>query len=101
MRIHRRVVGSLKDLLPELPRALQEELTRRISVLVAEEVSGERHRCIELCRYRGQLWEKTLAAGDPAAPPMAREEARARSNEAKFLADLIESEEEFHPPADA
>ena len=49
----------------------------------------ERERCAELCRRRAELWRRTDAARS--SLPSAREEARARANEAAYLADLIES----------
>ena len=49
----------------------------------------ERERCASLCRRRAELWRRTHAARS--SVPSAREEARARANEAAYLADLIES----------
>ena len=47
----------------------------------------ERERCVAICRRRAELWRKTAAARSPVAS--VREEARARANEATYLADLI------------
>jgi hypothetical protein len=56
---------------------------------IAEQVRAERERCVRICRRRAELWRKTsIARNGPAA---AREEARARANEATYLADLIDS----------
>ena len=53
---------------------------------IAEEVRRERDRCVRICRRRAELWRKTSAAPGSTA---AREEARARANEALYLADLL------------
>lgn len=84
-----RVLGTL---LSEIPEALRGDLLARISALVEEEVQRERNRCVGICRERADLWQRTLAAMASAVPP-AREEARARSNEATYLADLLEQGE--------
>lgn len=54
-----------------------------------EPVLRERERCVTICRRRAKLWRKTIAARSSIAS--AREEARARANEATYLADLLES----------
>lgn len=59
---------------------------------VEDAVLRERMRCAELCRRRSQTWRKTSLA--TSTIPSAREEARARANEAAYLADLIESGED-------
>ena len=53
-----------------------------------ETVQSERDRCISICRSRAELWRRTASRTTLAA---AREEARARANEAGYIADLIES----------
>ena len=45
------------------------------------EVRRERERCVSICRRRAAMWERASALG----------EARARANEAAYLADLLES----------
>lgn len=61
-----------------------EALASEIEKLLA----AERSRCAALCRQRMELWRNTaLARSDM---PAAREEARARANEAQYLADLLE-----------
>jgi negative regulator of sigma E activity len=85
-----RVLGTL---LSEIPEALHSDLLKRVSALVEEEVQRERDRCVRLCRERADLWQRTLAATAPGVPA-AREEARARSNEATYLADLLEQGED-------
>ena len=48
----------------------------------------ERDRCVQICRRRAELWRKTSATRG--VPSGAREEARARANEAAYLADLLD-----------
>lgn len=52
------------------------------------ESERERQRCVAICRRRADLW-RTTAARRPVAGAL--EEARARANEAEYLADLLES----------
>jgi hypothetical protein len=66
---------------------------------VEDAVLRERARCAELCRRRSQTWRTTSLATSTLAS--AREEARARANEAAYLADLIESGEDAGERADA
>jgi len=49
----------------------------------------ERRRCAKVCRDRMELWRNTALA--KSGIPSAREEARARANEAQYLADAIET----------
>jgi hypothetical protein len=56
-------------------------------VEVTDEVRRERERCVRICRRRAELWRKT--SGARAGVAAAREEARARANEASYLADLL------------
>ncbi len=56
-------------------------------------VQRERDRCVAICRRRAQLWRNTAAARSSISA--AQEEARARANEAAYLADLLESGSEF------
>jgi hypothetical protein len=48
----------------------------------------ERERCVTLCRRRAELWRATSERSPVVG---AREEARARANEAAYLADLLAS----------
>lgn len=52
------------------------------------EIERERQRCVAICRRRAELWRRT-ASRRPVAGAL--EEARARVNEAEYLADLLES----------
>lgn len=49
----------------------------------------ERARWVKVCRARAELWRRTAEKAGSVAP--ARDEARARANEAEYLADLIET----------
>jgi hypothetical protein len=53
-----------------------------------DQIQFERERCVGICRSRAELWRRT-AAHSPIGS--AREEARARANEAASLADLLAS----------
>lgn len=58
-----------------------------------ELILKERERCATICRRRAELWRKTGAA--PGFVASLREEARARANEAEYLADLLASGEDL------
>lgn len=60
-----------------------------IQMSTEELVQRERERCVGLCRRRAELWRRTSLASSSIAS--AREEARARANEAAYLADLLAS----------
>jgi hypothetical protein len=53
-----------------------------------EQIQFERARCVGICRSRAELWRRTAAKTSITS---AREEARARANEAAYLADLLAS----------
>ncbi len=62
----------------------------------ADAVRRERQRCAAICRRRAELWHTTMAARSGVRE--AEEEARARENEATYLADLIESGTDVDEP---
>jgi hypothetical protein len=64
---------------------------------IEEAIRRERERCAEICRRRAETWRNTSLASS--AMPAARDEARARANEATYLADLIEAAEDEKPDA--
>lgn len=64
-------------------------LAAKIVDLLEAAVSGERERCVGVCRARADLWGRTSAAG-VSAPAGARAEAMFRQNEARYLADSLE-----------
>jgi hypothetical protein len=80
--------------LTEMPEATRSAVVSMAAALLEEEILGERHRCVELCRQRAALWQRT-----PFSEPI--DEARARTNEATYLADLLAAEPETAPPPDA
>jgi hypothetical protein len=81
--------SALRELLADVPSNVRRRVFQEVGVLIEEHVQGERERCVGLCRRRAELWKKTSAAKSTVA--VAREEARARANEARYIADLIES----------
>ena len=84
-----RVGEQLRDYLSSLDGKRREELVSEVFSMIEEAVQEERVRCASLCRAREELW-RTTSGASPAAPELSREEARARANEAVYLADLIE-----------
>jgi hypothetical protein len=81
--------AALRELLTDVPSNVRRRILQEVGVLIEEHVQEERERCVAMCQRRGALWKKTSAAKSGVAA--AREEARARANEARYLADLIES----------
>jgi len=94
-RLENRLVDLVRERLranlTEMPAIAQKAVVRVAAALLEEEILGERHRCVELCRERAALWQRT-----PFSEPV--DEARARANEAQYLADLLESEPGGTPP---
>jgi hypothetical protein len=72
---------------PGLDAGLREELTARAETVLRATVRGEREACAALCESRRGLWQATEEK--PSGPAHARAEARARANEAAYLADAI------------
>ena len=89
--------AALRELLKDVPSDVRRRVSQEVGVLIEEHVQGERERCVEMCRRRGELWRRTSAARSTVKA--AREEARARANEALYLADLLESGAEVSDPA--
>lgn len=83
----REAAAALSDLKADLPETLRADLVALITRLLVRTAERERGRGIELCRQRAELWRNTLAAKSGMA--IAQEEARARANEAEYLADLL------------
>jgi hypothetical protein len=92
---------GLAQTLREIPPETSDRLIRQVGQLLEEQIEKERERCATECRRRSDLWRHTTQSGIEASP--GREEARARANEALYLADLLASgrETEEGPPADA
>jgi hypothetical protein len=69
--------------------SLAQELATAIELALLTAVRAERRACVAECARRGELWERTHERQD--AGELAKSEARHRSNEARYLADLIAS----------
>jgi len=80
---------GLAESLREVPKETSERLIRQVGDLLQEQIQQERGRCATACRQRSELWRRTTASQVPASE--GREEARARANEALYLADLLAS----------
>lgn len=93
-----RVREALRDLLDEVPAEVRASLFQRVAFLADEGRAEERERCAAICRRRADLWRKTTLA--QSGMPAAREEARARANEAVYLADLLASGLDAEPDSD-
>ncbi len=68
---------------------VREDLTARITARLEEALYEwlyrERERCVAICKRRAALWSNTLMSSSPSG----REECRARTNEAIYIADAI------------
>jgi hypothetical protein len=60
-------------------------LTVRLPEAVNQFLYRERERCVAICKRRAALWSNTAMASSP----LGREESRARTNEATYIADAI------------
>lgn len=87
------VQAAIGDLVPQISPEAREQLAETLTRLIEEHVRLERARCVDVCRKRAQTWRQTSSATAPAA--YAREEARARANEASYLADLLEAAQDL------
>ena len=79
---------ELSTALAAAPTALRELLIDRLGGLLHYAVECERKRCVDLCRQRAALWRTTRMAQSTLRGDS--EEARARVNEAEYLADALE-----------
>jgi hypothetical protein len=70
------------------PKGARPILLEAIAQLVSRHIIAERSRCRGLCKRRAELWRNTKGGLSLLA-----EEARARANEADYLADLISNDE--------
>lgn len=99
----RRILSALQlaawDVLEHLSPEDRHAVLERLTSVVESEVARERERAVVICRGRAELWRTTELAKSPMAS--AQTEARARSNEAHYLADLLAAEEEGTAEADA
>lgn len=65
------------------------QLRNAIELALLTAARGERRACIAECARRADLWEQTEQRR--AALPAQRREAQCRANEARYLADLLQS----------
>jgi hypothetical protein len=68
---------------------MREDLARRVERAIREALVAEGEAASAVCRERQALWVATES--HPATPEHLRAEARARANEAAYLADAIQS----------
>ncbi len=87
-RIEQDARAALDDLVQELPARDADELFARLVAQIEIEIERDRSHWAEVCRGRAERWNRTIGNSD-AAPAMARDECRARENEATWIADLI------------
>jgi hypothetical protein len=78
------VAEELKHQLLPVPLAARPILLEAIANLISKKVAAERTRCRTVCEQRAELWRNTEGGTTPLA-----EEARARANEATYIADLL------------
>jgi len=76
------ILNEIKD-----PVGLSARIAARLKATVNDMLYRERERCVAICKRRAALWSNT----DMAASPLGREESRARTNEATYIADAIRS----------
>jgi len=81
--------NTLADTLQGIPQPTSDRVIHQVGQLLEEEIGRERERCADACRRRSDLWRRTTMSQTPA--PEGSEEARARANEARYLADLLAS----------
>lgn len=80
---------ELQMVLAPLPATQQAAVLERVLRLVQRVTSEQRRRCADVCRERAALWRATGMGKSALAS--AREEARARANEAQYLADAFDA----------
>jgi hypothetical protein len=78
-----------REILNEINAPVPVDLAARITVHLEEAINEylyrERERCVAICKRRAALWANTALASSP----LGREESRARTNEATYIADAI------------
>jgi hypothetical protein len=70
-----------------LTSELRRDLILAIDKALRTAVQIERDACVDTCQHRRRLWEVT--GDNPTTPEALRPEARARANEAAYLADAL------------
>ena len=75
----------LNEINVPVPIDLAPRITARLEEAVDELPYRERERCVAICKRRAALWSNSSLASSP----LGREESRARTNEATYIADAI------------
>jgi hypothetical protein len=88
MSSHERITRELMHILGRLNPEERAALLSRVGGLVSQATQEERKRCLRHCEQRMELWSTTQQARSEHAA--ARDQARARANEAEHIRDLIE-----------
>ncbi|HKU41148.1 MAG TPA: hypothetical protein VJR89_23460 [Polyangiales bacterium] len=81
---------GLAEAFAQLPEPLRAVAIDKLVALLRHVTDAERMRCVKLCRARAHMWRTTRMARDE-SHAAAVVEARARANEAEFLADALET----------
>jgi hypothetical protein len=68
---------------------MREDLARRVERALREAIAADRKAAAALCLERQALWVATESR--PTSPEPLRAEARARANEAAYIADAIQA----------
>lgn len=84
---------ALRELLTEIPREVRQRVLQRVGGVIEQQRQRERDHGVGVCRRRADLWRNTSQSRSALA--IAREEARARANEAAYLADLLSTGEDI------
>jgi hypothetical protein len=83
------IQSLVHEILNEVKAPVLSNLATRVTVRLEEAVNEllhrERERCVAICKRRAALWSNTAMSSSP----LGREESRARTNEATYIADAI------------
>jgi hypothetical protein len=75
----------LSEINGAVPIDLAAKITARLEEAVNDLLYRERERCVAICKRRAALWSNSTMSSSP----QGREESRARTNEALYIADAI------------
>ena len=75
----------LSEINGTVPIDLAARITARLEEAINELLYREREKCVAICKRRAAMWSDTPMASSP----LGREESRARTNEATYIADAI------------
>jgi hypothetical protein len=75
----------LSEINGTVPIDLAAKITARLEEAVNDLLYRERERCVAICKRRAALWSNSTMSSSP----QGREESRARTNEAIYIADAI------------